>query len=956
MNEIAATIIHPIMQKRLFNLRKRVYETAVKLNADILITDEPVPYAELSAKEFRPVKMGEKWGGLYDCAWLHITGEIPAGLNAKNSLLLFNTLGEGAIYGAEGTPLQGLSIVAGYLDIYSIRLAKQAVEIPTDNFKTGKLDVWIDTGNNGLWGYRYAKSSLKKCEIVRVDERLKEFYFDYLTLYFLYCVEDGDRKKEIEKALDKAYGLYGRNFEAASALLKKLLEEKSDSNMTAYAVGHSHLDLAWLWPVRETRRKAARTFSTALYNVEKYPFYIFGASQAAQFEFVKKDYPALYERIKKAVADGRIEPLGCMWVEPDINMTGGESLIRQIEYGKEFYKREFGYDASICWLPDVFGFSGALPQILKKCGIDSFLTIKLSWNKFNEFPHTTFIWKGIDGSEVLAHMPPEGNYCSDMAAFNLRKAVRRDKDDASIVSAFSVPFGPGDGGGGAGEVHLECMKRELDLKGLPKVKPATSRQFFDTLYKSAAKLPVYSGELYLEAHQGAYTSNPAEKYHNRLCERLMHKLEFLCAAGADDGDLEGLWKKVLFQQFHDILPGTSVDLVHEQSVAEYFEIEKELNEEIKKRLQKTDDLYAINYSPFARREWVKTDDGKWGYADVAAYSSAKLTAKTPPDTLSAGKNYISNGKLRAEFGRGGEIISLTADGKEFSADGLNMLYLYRDKRLWWHASDLDHKYYKRYKRRLRLTSMRTYVDGAAACAEQTYVGDGVKLQQIISLKANGEYIEFDTRFDFDSPYKMLRADFRPRYFGSEAVCDIQFGTIRRSTAKEDFTRFEICAHKFVDVSDDDCGGALLSDSRYGFRAKDGLLSLNLCRGTVFPGRHGGRGSYTLRYAYYPHNGGYDNSVYRNAYNFVYPVETEKGDVPQAIEFPFCADGVILETIKRGNGGTIFRYYESEGKEKRIEIENAENLFITDLNERIISPAPADLTLAPFEIITLLRKG
>jgi alpha-mannosidase len=365
---------------------------------------------------------------------------------------------------------------------------------------------------------------------------------------------------------------------ARSVLAKELNKQGGASSLKISAIGHAHIDLAWLWPLRETRRKAARTFSTALMLLEKYPNYIFGASQPQLYAWVQQDYPALYEKVKKKIAEGRWEVQGAMWVEADTNIAGGEALVRQILYGKKYFQKEFNQDMRILWLPDVFGYSGALPQILRKSGIEYFMTTKLSWNIYNKFPHHTFLWSGIDGSEVLAHMPPEGTYNSAASPTSIHKA-EAEYMDKGIADECLMLFGIGDGGGGPGEEHLERLERERNLEGLLPIKQEPSIQFFDRLALQRENYKKWHGELYLERHQGTYTTQAKSKRYNRKIEILLRELEFISVLAQlernesyPDETIERLWKELLLYQFHDILPGSSIHRVYEESLHHYAKI------------------------------------------------------------------------------------------------------------------------------------------------------------------------------------------------------------------------------------------------------------------------------------------------------------------------------------------------------------------------------------------------
>ncbi|MDE6372350.1 MAG: alpha-mannosidase, partial [Clostridia bacterium] len=658
------------------------------------------------------------------------------------------------------------------------------------------------------------------------------------------------RLKEIDKALNHSYKLAKKSMAEAHEYLTKIITTPIDGNVTEYtAIGHAHIDLAWLWPIRETKRKGTRTFATALNNIDKYPDYIFGASQAQLFDWIKQEEPALFERVKKAVTDGRIELQGGMWTENDCNIPSGESIIRQFLYGEKFFKDEFGKTCKMVWLPDVFGYPASLPQIMKKCGRDYFMTIKLSWNTVNKFPYKTFLWKGIDGSEILSHLAPQGNYNSTASPMAITKSDNGNPQADQIDKALLI-YGIGDGGGGPGEAHLEMIKREANEGGMSKVVCRPAEQLFDDLKSQYIEvMPTYDGELYLEKHQGTYTSQANNKLYNRLMEQALHTLEWLMALAKVNGvkwecpQLENIWKEVLLYQFHDIIPGSSINRVYVESVARYKEMYDEVKGYIDALLQAlttSGGLGVVNTVGFDRQEYVKAGD-RWYKADVKAYSSALLAGISGEDRegLSRARDFIQNDKVKVHFAKDGSIDSLVdlTSGKELCNDYLNKLTVYSDPKMYYNAWDIKMNYTNMRKWQFKLESHKSYVDGVSVIMENIYTFKDSTIIQKVTLTKGSAMVVFDTTVDWRETYKMLRADFRPSVYSDTVNCDIQFGNFDRSTLEDTSVRkaqFEICAHKFVNVDDGDYGVALLINCKYGDRAKNGLLSLNLLRSPKSP--------------------------------------------------------------------------------------------------------------------------
>ncbi|MDR3293785.1 MAG: hypothetical protein LBT20_06780 [Clostridiales bacterium] len=466
-----------LFNREIKSLKEAVYTSVCPLNAEYIVSHEPTPFDAAKNATYRPIEKGGKWGGFFDCGWFRFSAEIPYTASGKHLAAVIDVDGEGCVYDDGGAPVQGLTSLTG-LDfprpkggvgsiaglenhMQPIR-AKKIVEISPYAEGGARVNLTVETSNNGWYGRNKGFARLKRAELVIVNDEIKDFYYDWATAFLFYLATDNPtRKKEIYTVLKAAAQAFLTGGESGLSEGKKLLKEGSDNNgmrrFTFFATGHAHLDLAWLWPIRETKRKAVRTYTAALKNIEKYPDYIFGSSQPQQYEWVKDAHPSVYANIKNAVESGRIEPQGGMWVEPDTNVPCGESLIRQVFYGKRFFADEFGKDVKVLWLPDVFGFSAQIPQIVKKTGMEYFLTIKLGWNEHNPFPLNSFLWEGLDGSRILAHIPPEGTYNSDAGPIAIDAAFKnnRDKDRTHVAH---LPFGTGDGGGGPGEGELVVLK------------------------------------------------------------------------------------------------------------------------------------------------------------------------------------------------------------------------------------------------------------------------------------------------------------------------------------------------------------------------------------------------------------------------------------------------------------------------------------------------------------------
>jgi alpha-mannosidase len=960
---------HPVHKRRLAAIRRRVHRRIVPLQAEVIRSAEPITFGELDRSAFEPIRAGAEFGRALESAWLRITGEVPPG--AQDATVMLGIRGEGMVHSREGTLLDSVSTVWIQGDLPHSGGRYRPVR--GADLSSGRVELYADVAFNGFLFFGVGRGRFHGAHLAERDDTAFGLYYDYLVLCVLAeSTDDVGLAKELRGALTDAYRRFAADDAGgARARLAVELSRPSTSDLVYHAVGHGHLDMAWVWPIRETRRKAARTYVRALDAIRRWDDYVYGTSQPQQLQWTKEQHPELFERLRDAIAARRIEAQGSFWVEPDTNVPGGESLIRQAVFGRRFWKTEFGLDDEdlrLCWLPDTFGYSGNLPQILRGCGMDWFQTIKLSWNRSNVFPHRTFHWEGIDGSSVLVHMPPEGDYNSRAAPDGLLRGVER-YPERDLGTALLV-YGAGDGGGGPGEVHLELLDRERSLRGLPRVRKSSASDFFRDLEQR--DIPQrHVGELYLETHQGTYTTQGRTKRHNRTVERRLHEVEALAVLAGDEvgAELEPLWRDVLLNQFHDILPGSSIERVNREAWETYETVEAQLDA-ISARL--IADLAAapgagpaaVNLTSFPREEHVRTRDG-WRRAVVGSYAAAALEAAESFPELSHTAATISNGILTVRFGPGGEIAScLDAAGAEHVAGGFNRLAVYKDPYQFpFDAWDIDPGYVDTQPDVLTVTSARTSIDGPQVVRHHEYRASKVVVHQRVILEAGSPVIRFETHVDWQESHRMLRAEFRPVHYGPEALCEIQFGHIARPTTERDSVekaQFEVCAHKWIATQDVTGGFALLNDCKYGHRAKNGLISLNLLRAPTFPDKTADRGTHEFTYAFVPFAAGDIVAVIREAYRLNNPliiVDDVAFDSAVSVDDP----GIVVETVKPADDGSgiVLRLYESLGRSVQTVVSTGiphSGARFTDLIERPLGPA--DLTgvgFGPFEIKTILLE-
>ena len=603
------------------------------------------------------------------------------------------------------------------------------------------------------------------------------------------------------------------------------------------------------------------------------------------------------------------------------------------------------------------------------------MTIKLSWNNINDFPHHTFIRNGLDDSKVLVHMPPEGDYNSNATPYAFEKTYQKYKEK-QVSDIALMSFGIGDGGGGPGEYHINMVKRCENLRYIPNVKMSSSESFFDKLKKDVSNYPEYKGELYLEKHQGTYTTQGKVKKNNRECERLLHFAEWICTMAYMQGEayphkeLEEIWKEVLLYQFHDILPGSSIHRVYEECNARYEILKSKLNGIIDDSISylSTDEggYSAINPVDFERNGFIK-HNGEWYQYALAPYSSGRLEKAVSPVCLGFSKNVIENELLKVTFDTNGQIVNIFDKNHKYNCVGssFNAVRIYKDRFVHpYNAWDIDINYTKHKPRDMRLINNREYIDGNSVIRENEFSYNKSSLKQKIILTENSPYIKVENEVSWHEKHKMLRIDAYPKNFSDKVLCDIQFGNIERSTKtdnKIDYAQFEIPAHKWVDVYDGKYGVAILNDCKYGHRVKDGLISLNCLRSPVYPDKTADRGEHSFTYAIYPHSKKpMESELIKIGYELNNPLRIYKGSLDIKPIFNCDNSNIIIETVFVNDKGNIaVRMYDTAGA-KTVARVNTNINFISVKQTDMLFENPNDvdleaMTFKPFEIKTLEVK-
>lgn len=926
---------------------------------------------------FRPARMGEQFGPLWATYWFRARATVPAEWAGRRVDLLWESHSEATLW-MGGRSIQGLNHDPAGFD-----QSGRPDAILREHARGGEtVEFQIEMACNKKFGYENERRKLyrnislyvlDRAEIALFDPLAWELYFDFSVLQALEA-ESARPDSDLDRCwaglllseLNRFANTYDpadrSTWSAAHAILKDLYRNHNATTVHELsAIGHAHIDTAWLWPLAETRRKCVRTFSTATTYMDHYPDYRFACSQAQQYAFVKEDNPDLFDRIRTKVKAGQFIPVGGTWVEPDCNIPSGESLVRQFLFGQRFFEKEFGRRCREFWNPDVFGYNGQLPQICNLAGITRFLTQKLSWNRFNKPHHHTFVWEGIDGSEVFTHFPPADTYNATASIEELRRNAARYKDHDRSRHSFML-FGFGDGGGGPTKEMIERLRRAKDLEGLPRTTMRTSEEFFDLLEKDCTDRVRLIGELYFEYHRGTYTSQAATKRGNRKSEQLLHDVEFLSSAvlmgqrhPAWDAsreapftwpaaELERLWKLVLLNQFHDILPGSSIREVYEDAAAHYAEIERtgrRLRDEAVRRLAALIPpveaggrrWLAVNTLGVRRAEVAEAPDGTLVYVSAEPYGPA--VAAEPPDRVTAAETadgfVLENARLRAVIARDGTVTSLLhrSSGREALAAPGNQLLIYRDEPTAWDAWDVDPQHLETEEPCPPAESVSLTASPLAAVIRfERRIGVRSTLRQEIVLRADSPRLEFHCEADWHEEHRMLKVAFPVQVRAMNATYEMQFGTVERPThfnTSYDLARFEVPGHRFSDLSEHGFGVALLSESKYGWSTFGNTMRLSLLRSPKYPDPQADMGRHTFSYALLPHSGGWrEAGVAAEAARFNQPVHfteadssaagPEPGSLPVP-SFASCDDpNLVLDTIKKAedSDALILRLYETHG--------------------------------------------
>lgn len=972
------------------------------------------------------IHLGDCWSTGYDEA--HIFEKsvtIPADFTGSELRLELNIGGESLVT-VNGRILG--SVTTG-------NPSKHREAIMLAGFKAGdRLDIHIESGvnsgdfcNAAMDGAKSEKYTFAKAEIVQIDTVCEGYCFDLEVAFdAIQHIKDEHIKSSVYRIIDDSLHMVDFDFEQ-ERVHKSIAEAseyfKNELAKINYApqsevifTGHSHIDVAWLWRIQESVRKSERTFSNVMSLMDKYPNMTFAQSQAVLYDMMKQHCPEVFERIKEKVKNGQWDIVGNVWVEADTNIASGEALIRQLLYGREFFLREFGVVSDTYWLPDCFGFSWALPQIIKRSGMKNFLTSKLNNNDTNRFPHTLFRWKGNNGDEILAYLQ-RASYNGEYSLNDIENA--ESSDEASIVPLTMAMYGHGDGGGGPTYPMLERSKRLGNYPGLPKTRIDHVDEFFREVGEYADELPVWNDEMYYENHRGTYTSQAFVKKYNRMNEYLLSRDEMLSVfAGCETGleypreELEDCWRTLLTNQFHDILPGSSIHEVYDDCREEYAALTKRtlamrdgalasLNGQVS---CDNDSIIVWNLTSMRQHCPVTAEvpcgglcpigsdgkplpchtsekNGKYyltftpDYLPAMGYKTfALVKAECGTPSVTATKSLLENALLRVTLDSNGTITGVFDKVNDREAiDGRgNILTVSQDKCVHETAWNLEENYKKKMWELDTADSIEVIESNSQRGVIRTvHRFNKSTVTQDIILNADDSVIYFDTSVDWHETDKVLKAGFDLAVLNTEASFEIAHGAITRPTHRNnsfDRAKFEVCGHKWADLSETDYGVSLLNDCKYGYDVLDSHLRITLMRAPTCPDRTGDHGTNTFIYALYPHAGSWQQAqtVAKALALNIAPLAAfssqNKGKLGSEKSFASLdCDNVIIEAIKpaQDSRGYIVRVVETQRRRGKVKLSlalPANNARETNLME--VDEAAAELEngvlsfyIKPFEVKT-----
>ena len=1006
---------------------------------------EPVPSSEFLAKvrngqvSFEPFRVPGVWGTTWGTTWFEVNGHIDMAAVKGRKVELMVDLGwldhrgpgfqsEGLVYRADGNAIKsanprnhwiplvyadGSSTVEldehGDFTVYIEAAANPFVEGPTPFSPTE-----LGEEATGTCDFPY---TLSRMDVTIFNEDVFAYYMDLETVSSLIreLKDDDPRYWQLAKALQRSLNIYDeRDLEtvpaARAALAGVLAEPAASSAINHIAIGHAHIDSAWLWPVRETRRKVARTVSNVLALMDEDPDFTYAMSSAQQYAWLEEEHPDLFARMKRRIEEGRFIPVGGMWVESDNMIPSGESLVRQITFGRRYFKEHLGVDPRGIWLPDSFGYTGSWPQIARRAGFDWFLTQKISWNDTTKFPHHSFMWEGIDGTRILTHFPPSDTYCSWMSMHELMYSQSNFLDKDLSRNAILL-YGFGDGGGGPTREMTARIRRDHDLAGAPKIEFGTPDQLFDRVHKdivegAPGETPVFKGELYLELHRATLTSQQDMKRGCRQEESMLRVAEYLCAVASIKNpgyvypreELDRIWKTLLLNQFHDILPGSAIAWVHRQARAEYERDIARLDGII---LDAGRAIAAVNHDaaiiadamivPYSRRAedaWAVRPAS--ALAEDDATTGARVAVGHDGDAL-----VLDNGRLHVRIEADGTVSSLVdqRNGRELVPAGtrLGRYEMLKDEPSHWDAWDVQRDAF--------LTAF-PLAEASIESLDETGCGgvvvhavaraEGVDIRTSITLNPGSATMDFAADVDWHAVEKFLKVDMPVAVQAMNAQYECQYGLVERPIAKNtrgDEAKFESCTHRFVRIADTGYAAAVVNASTYGSdvspihaaaahgAGRGTMVRLSLLSAPLYPDPRTDQGRHSFAWSLVVDAD--MDAVLAEAARLNGPVIGELPSVDPLVRLDDVTGGAVMDWVKLADDGSddlIVRVYEAAGGDASATLRLDAALMGSDTSVREVNimesaeldtelpralagdePMPADgavVSLAPFQLATL----
>ncbi|WPR65391.1 glycoside hydrolase family 38 C-terminal domain-containing protein [Glutamicibacter protophormiae] len=965
-------------------IRPAIYSESVPLQVSWHeLPGEPVAPAEGLALDYTPVAVGTPWGAAWGTTWFHLQGEVPAAWAGRRVEAVIdlgfdiNMTGfqcEGLIYRPDGITVKALnprnqwvpvaeSAAGGeVVDLY-MEAASNPVLLDYHPFLPTEQGDILTSSSRRLY-------TLRRLELAVFEPVVHDLALDLEVLFDLQeQLADGPRRFQILQAMDNALDVLDLQRitetaqDARDQLAAVLAAPAEHSAHKISAIGHSHIDSAWLWPLRETIRKVSRTCSSMVELLETEDEFLYGMSSAQQYKWLKTHRPEVWDRVKRQVAEGRFLPLGGMWVESDTVMPSGESLVRQFLYGQNFFRKEFGITSKGVWLPDSFGYSPALPQLMRRAGFEWFFTQKISWNQQNKFPHHTFDWEGIDGSRMFSHFPSMDTYNSQLSGEEVAKAARQFRE-ARVTNNSIAPVGWGDGGGGTTREMTGKAKRLANLEGSATVAWEHPNDFFDRAKAELPNPPVWVGELYLELHRATLTSQHQTKQGNRRTEQLLVEAELWASTAAVYAgepypyeQLDELWETVLLHQFHDILPGTSIAWVHREVVARYAEVITQAQALIARAQQ------VLSGTGGLQLEFNAAAYTRHGVAFGAARELEPATAQLVRAEALDGGYVLGNELVRVVINSDGLITSAVdlATGRETIAEGkeANLLQLHQDFPNMWDAWDVD-KYYRNQVTDLRAADgIQLSESGGTATVTVTRSFSNSTLVQELSLAPGERTVQISQSTDWHEAEKFLKVAFPLDIRAEQTIAETQFGYHQRVThvnTSWEAAKFETSMHRFVLAQEPGFGAALVNDSIYGFDvtrdAEDARVTttvrLSLLRAPRFPDPQTDQGLQTHRYGLVI---GADIASATEAGALLNSAQTVRSGAREVEPLAaISGEGLVVSSVKLAadrSGDLVVRMYESLGRRASGTL---------GINRPVASAATASLLEDPLEPVEVNKNS